>query len=197
MRQKPPHLRIKDLRWAKTNCRSGPNTGKCVHCDLSQRRGSVHAIEAARIYHQGLASTVWLTQSALHEDDAELARLGINRTPEYVYNEEGLKKLGVPSAAIQILPQPARNTAEEVRCIAQAAAAGGVRNVILVTSKYLTRRVKILWRALTSGKIRAIVRYDVDSFDAGHWWRRTSDAMSVSREFFGIANAWAGFPMKS
>ena len=87
--------------------------------------GSVpfRAMEAAKIYHQGLASTVWLTQSALHEDDAELARLGISRTPEYVYSEEVLKKLGVPSAAIQILPQPVRNTAEEVRSIAQAATA--------------------------------------------------------------------------
>jgi uncharacterized SAM-binding protein YcdF (DUF218 family) len=155
------------------------------------------AMEAARIYHQGLAVRVWLTQGALHEDDLELARLGVDRTPEYVYSQEVLKKLGVPSAAIQILPQPVRNTAEEVRCIAQAAAAGHLGKVILVTSKYHARRVKILWHALTSGKVQAIVRYDSDPSDPQHWWRKTSDAMSVSRELFGIANAWAGFPMKT
>jgi uncharacterized SAM-binding protein YcdF (DUF218 family) len=154
-------------------------------------------MEAARIYHQGLAPTVWLTQAAPHDDDLELARLGINTTPQYVYSEEVLKRLGVPSAAIQILPQPVRNTAEEVRCIAQAAAAGKIRKLILVTSKYHTRRVKILWRALTPGKIGAIVRYDNDPFDPLHWWRKTGDAMEVSHEVFGIANAWTGFPIKS
>lgn len=155
------------------------------------------AIEAARIYHQGLASTVWLTQGSPDDDDLELTRLGVNRTPEYVYSEEVLKKLGVPSAAIQILPHPVRNTAEEVRCIAQAAAAGRIQKLILVTSKYHTRRVKILWHGLTAGKILAIVRYDSGPFDPKHWWRRTSYAMEVSREFLGIANAWAGFPIKT
>jgi uncharacterized SAM-binding protein YcdF (DUF218 family) len=154
-------------------------------------------MEAARIYHQGLAPTVWLTQGAPHDDDLALARLGLNTTPQYVHSEEVLKRLGVPSAAIQILPQPVRNTAEEVRCIAQAAAVCNIRKVILVTSKYHTRRVKILWRALTPSKIEAIVRYDNDPFDPLHWWRKTGDAMAVSREIFGIANAWVGFPIKS
>lgn len=142
------------------------------------------AMEAARLYHQGFASTVWLTQGAPEENDLELARLGITRTPEYVYSEEVLKKVGIPSTAIRILPQPVRNTAEEVRCIAQVAEAGDTHKVILVTSKYHTRRVKILWRELTAGKIQAIVRYDSDSFDPRHWWRRTSDAMSVSRDLW-------------
>ena len=158
---------------------------------------SFRATEAARIYHKGLAPRVWLTQGAVHDDDLELARLGINRTPEYRYSEQVLERLGVPSAAIQILPQPVQNTAEEVRRIAQAAAAADMRTLILVTSKYHTRRVRILWQALTPGKIRAIVRYSNDPFDPLHWWRRTDNAMAASREFFGIANAWLGFPIKS
>jgi uncharacterized SAM-binding protein YcdF (DUF218 family) len=155
------------------------------------------AMEAAKIYHQGLAPTIWITQGALHEDDIELAHLGINRTPEYIYNEEVLSRLGVPSTAVQVLPQAARNTAEEVQCIARTAAAGDIRKIILVTSNYHTRRVKILWHALTSGKVQATVRYCSDPSDPLHWWRSTSDAMAVSREFFGIVNAWAGFPIKS
>jgi hypothetical protein len=70
------------------------------------------AIEAARMYHQGFASTKWLTQGAPDESELELVRLGITRTPEYVYSEEVLKQTGVPSTAIRILPQPVRNTAE-------------------------------------------------------------------------------------
>jgi uncharacterized SAM-binding protein YcdF (DUF218 family) len=104
---------------------------------------------------------------------------------------------GIPSAAIEVLSKRVKNTAEEVRCIAQAAASARVGTVILVTSKYHTRRVKLLWHALTSGKVRAIVHYDSDPSEPQHWWRRTSDAMSVAREAFEIANAWAGFRIKT
>lgn len=140
---------------------------------------------------------MWLTQGAPEKSDEELANLGVKRIPEYTYSKDVLERLGVPPAAIQILPKPVRNTADEVRCIAQAAAGAGVQTGKFVTSKLHTRRVKILWYALTSRKIRAIVRYDSDPSDPQHWWRRTSDAMAVSQEVFGIANAWAGFPIKT
>jgi hypothetical protein len=41
------------------------------------------------------------------------------------------------------------------------------------------------------------VNQDLPPRDIRHWWRHTGDAMAVSREIFGIANAWAGFPVKS
>ena len=44
----------------------------------------------------------------------------------------------------------------------------------------------------------AVIRFAPDeAFDADHWWRDTADAWSVSREWFGLLNAWAGFPVKS
>lgn len=155
------------------------------------------AMEAARIYHKGFAPMVWVTQAALHEDDIALARLGISSIPGHLYSKNVLERLGVPSTAIQTLPTPVANTADEVRCIAQAATSAHLSKVILVTSKYHTRRVSILWHILSAGNIVAIVRYANDPSDPQHWWRRTSDAMSVSREVFGIANALAGFPIKS
>ena len=36
-----------------------------------------------------------------------------------------------------------------------------------------------------------------DAFDADHWWRDTADAWALSREWFGLLNAWAGFPLRS
>lgn len=175
--------------------------------DPLQRAGAVvvfggqvpfRAMEAAAIYHQGLASEVWLTQGALHEEDYALERLGIIRTAEHVLSKQVLEALRVPSSAIRILPEQVENTAQEVRSVAGAARAAGVGRVILVTSKYHTRRVKILWRALTTGETTAAVRFARDDpSDIRHWWHHTGDAMAVSREIFGIANAWAGFPVKS
>jgi uncharacterized SAM-binding protein YcdF (DUF218 family) len=156
------------------------------------------AAEAAAVYREGWAREVWLTQGGVYADDVALAKLGIERSPEHAYSRQVLEKLGVPSDSIRLLPGATQNTADEMRTIARELKASGGDRVIIITSKYHTRRVRVLWRALAGKNAEAIVRYTRDDpFDSAHWWRRTGDAMAVSREWFGLLNAWAGFPMKS
>lgn len=155
------------------------------------------AMEAAAIYKQGYAHEIWLTQGGVFEEDRVLAQLGIERIPEHVYSRQVLERLGVPAGAIRILEERNVNTADEVRAIARQLTAED--RVILITSKYHARRVKVIWRALIGDHPRgAIVRYTAgDPFEPARWWRNTGDAMAVSREWFGLLNAWAGFPVKS
>jgi uncharacterized SAM-binding protein YcdF (DUF218 family) len=156
------------------------------------------AMEAAAVYKQGWTREVWLTQGGLYLEDVELAKLGIQRTPEHIYSRRVLERLGVPSHVIRELPGRNISTADEVRTVARELKAAAGDRVILVTSKYHTRRVKRIWLTLVGTRPEAIVRYTPqDPFDASRWWRNTADAMSVSREWFGLLNAWAAFPMKS
>ena len=159
------------------------------------------AMEAAKIYKEGWTREVWLTERGLSADDVALAQFGVQPTPEYVYNRQVLERLGVPTGAIRVLTGRNNNTAEEVRTIARALSESGGERVILITSSYHTRRVKALWRALVGNRLEApeaVIRFAPDeAFDADHWWRDTADAWSVSREWFGLLNAWAGFPVKS
>jgi len=154
-------------------------------------------MEAAKIYKDGWVHDVWLTEGGLSANDAALAKLGINPPPEYAYNRQVLERLGVPGGAIRVIQGRNNNTADEVRTIAQALRSSGGERVILVTSSYHTRRVKALWRALDQ-RPKAIVRSAPgEAFDAEHWWRDAADASAVSHEWFGLLNAWAGFPVKS
>lgn len=90
------------------------------------------------------------------------------------------------------------NTAEEVRTVASELNARGGGRVILITSKYHTRRVKVLWQKLVGNRPESIVRYTPDDpFQPDRWWRNAFDASSVTHEWFGLLNAWAGFPIKS
>jgi len=156
------------------------------------------AMEAAKLYKGGWTSEVWLTEGGLSADDVALAQLGVERTQEYVYNRLVLERLGVPPGAIRVLMGRNNNTAEEVRTIARALSESGGERVILITSNYHTRRVRALWRAVVGNRPEAVVRFAPDEgFDADHWWRDTADAWSVSREWFGLLNAWSGFPLKS
>ena len=158
----------------------------------------VRSIEAAAIYRQGWAREVWLTEGGVFAEDVAIQKLGIDRTPEFVYSRRVLERLGVPPPAIRVLPGNNQNTADEVRTIDRELKASGGRRVIIITSKYHTRRVRALWHVLARRDAQAIVRYSPDDpFDAAHWWRNSADADRVTHEWFGLLNAWAGFPLKS
>lgn len=155
------------------------------------------AMEAASIYKQHHATEVWLTKGQTEEDDA-LARLGIEKPGEHVYSQKVLEHLGVPRDAIRVLSESVDDTADEVRVVAQALKVAGGTRVILVTSKYHTRRVRYMWRRMVGSRPEAIVRYAPgDPYDQTRWWHNTQDSMAVAREWFGLLNAVAGFPMKS
>lgn len=134
----------------------------------------------------------------VYPEDLALARLGIDRSPEHEYSRQVLQRLGVPGQAIRLIDGQTQNTVDEVRAIAKELKISGGDRVILITSKYHARRVKFIWHAVVGDRPAAIVRYTPDDpFQPDRWWRNTQDAMSVSREWFGLLNAWAGFPVKS
>jgi len=157
-------------------------------------RMPLRALEAAKIYRAGYAPEVWLTHST--EPGKSLQQMGLKYLGEEDYDREILIHEGVPAAAIHVLEPPILNTADEIVAIKFALNAAPLRTVIIVTSKPHTRRVHTLWRVLTHGEGRIIVRASAqDPFDARHWWRNTADSLDVVREILGLLNAWAGLPL--
>ena len=155
-------------------------------------------MEGAAIYRQGMAHEVWVTQGVPSEEDVATAALGIDKPANHTYSVTVLQRSGVSAEDIRVLAEPVDNTADEVRVIAAEARANQAERVILITSKYHSRRVRVLWNSLVGDHPQAIVRYaPFDPFEPEHWWRTTTDAMAVSREWFGLLNAWAGFPVSS
>jgi uncharacterized SAM-binding protein YcdF (DUF218 family) len=158
-------------------------------------RMPLRAIEAAKLYRQGYAPEVWLTHSA--EPGATLEAMGIPFTGEDYYDVRILIHEGVPPAAIRILEPPIVNTADEMNAIASALSGQKDGTVIMVTSKAHTRRTRLLWHRLASGRGRAIVRAASDDpFEPDRWWRTTGDALDVVREVLGLLNAWTGLPLR-
>jgi uncharacterized SAM-binding protein YcdF (DUF218 family) len=153
------------------------------------------ALEAARVYKQGYASRVWLTHST--EPGATMAKLSIPFVGEEEYDRQILIRGGVPADSIEVLDPPIVNTADEMQTIGKALQKQQLRTVILVTSAVHTRRTKTIWNKITSNSGVAFVHpVSNDSYDGAHWWRNTHDALDVVREVLGLANAWAGLPLR-
>jgi len=153
------------------------------------------AVEAARIYKAGYAGQVWISPPLSPVE--ELKAMKIAFLGEDFYNEKVLLAQGVPADSIRVLDRPSANTEEEVREIKDALQHSEFHNVIIVTSKPHTRRVRTIWKKLAGPDFHAVVRYaNDDPYDGAHWWRHTHDALDIVREILGLLNAWAGFPLR-
>ena len=152
-------------------------------------------IEAARLYHAGLAPVVILVREARSAEWEALQHLGVKKVHEWELARAVLTQQGVPASAILIPKDEGVGTLEELQ-----AAYGALRSkdapVILVTSKYHTRRTRLIWQYVTAGRSQAIVRAaSGDPFDPDRWWEQRSFALSVVREYLGLVNYYAGFPV--
>ncbi len=158
-------------------------------------RMPLRAREAAKLYGQGFAARVWITHAASPAE--ELRQMNIDYVGEEFYNQRVLMYMGVPADAIRVLEKPILNTEDEVWVVADELRREEGKKVILVTSKVHTRRVKAIWEARIGQNPRAFVRSaSEDRYDEAHWWRNTTDALDVAREVLGLANVWAGFPLR-
>jgi len=150
---------------------------------------------AATIFRGGCAPEVWVTRPESPAPDL-LAR-GIHYVGEEEYNRDILVALNVPESAVHILPGTIVDTEREMESIAGEMRSTGKTSVIIITSPQHTRRVRALWKHVVGNNLKMTVRAAwEDPFDADHWWRNTRDALSVVREYLGLANAWAGLPVR-
>lgn len=154
------------------------------------------AMEAADLFKAKWADQVWITRGALDNRERAMARIGLDPPPEDEINGMVLAKLGVPPASVHVIPDHVDNTLAEEKAILRFAGAGA-GSLILVTSKYHARRVRVIWNLVSGGRVPAIVRYTAEeNYNAARWWSNSVDALATFRELFGIVNARAGFPVK-
>jgi len=152
-------------------------------------------MEAAKIYHDGWAPRVVIVRGARREESKALQDFGIAVEEGWELSREVLIQQGVPPSAIVVSNEEAAGTLEELQ-VAYRALRSKDTPVILVTSKYHTRRVRLTWHHVTEGHLQAIVRSaSRDPFDPGRWWRERRFVLSVVREYLGLINYYAGFPV--
>jgi uncharacterized SAM-binding protein YcdF (DUF218 family) len=152
-------------------------------------------MEAARLYRAGWAPQVVIVRGARREESKALQDLQIEVTETWELSRKVLIRQGVPAAAILVPEEEAQGTLEESRVAVRALRPERLP-VILVTSKYHTRRVRLTWNYVTQGRSKAIVRAaGRDPFDPARWWLEPRFALAVVREYLGLANYYAGFPV--
>ena len=141
-------------------------------------------LEAVDLYREGWAPRIIL--SAGREEDAEglLRKKGITFPSDAELARDAMIQLHVPADAIAIMPGRLDNTAQEAESVRMTARAQGWHQLIVVTSKYHTRRTSFaVSRALRGSGVRVLVRatrYDTATPD--RWWSSRADFRFVTSE---------------
>jgi uncharacterized SAM-binding protein YcdF (DUF218 family) len=148
-------------------------------------------LEAADLYHAGLAPRVVVTKEQMRSGEAALHARGVTLAENHELTIRTLEALGVPRAAIVLLTRRSDSTESEARTIARWACRRRLRHVIVVTSRPHSRRARrILREALGPGIELALVPTRYDPFQARRWWRDRRSAKFVWWEYEKLAHYW-------
>jgi uncharacterized SAM-binding protein YcdF (DUF218 family) len=130
-------------------------------------------LEAADLYLQGYAPIIVLTEETPDNGIVMLERRGFDVPTTAEIARDVMVRLGVPVDAVEILPGIHDSTAHEANTLRRTAVARGWRRLIVVTSKFHTRRGGFAVRREMGGSgIEVIMRGSrYDPADPRHWWR--------------------------
>ena len=108
-------------------------------------------LEAARFYHAGLAPRVVIVRDGRNAESEALQQLGIKKPQSWELSRAVLIRQGVPESAIAIPVDEGKGTVEELQAV-YSALENKTGPVILVTSKFHTRRTRLTWQYVSHGR---------------------------------------------
>lgn len=144
----------------------------------------VRTLAAADYFRQGLAPRVFLSRGWL-EKASLLKELDIDRTGNWELSRKILTQSGVPEEAIDLDPSFVPSTIGEAKLVKKYMAEKGFKKLILVTSRFHSRRAFIIFSHFLAEEEIKIVslpsRYD--PFDPEKWWTKRQMAKTVVLEY--------------
>src|SRR5437660_3913065 len=134
------------------------------------------ALAAADLYRQGLATMVLVSPGKVSARRKQtISELNVELPNDADLNRRVLIRLGVPPAAIHDIDE-ADGTIGEARALRAILPRWGIRSVLVVTSKYHTRRAGMTFRWALGDSVRVqTIASSYDDFQPSHWWHERSD----------------------
>jgi uncharacterized SAM-binding protein YcdF (DUF218 family) len=151
-------------------------------------------LEAVELYKAGAARHIVLSRGATEPAERLLAERGIS-IPNDADIGRGVMvaRLGIPEAAVDVLPESVDNTAHEAEAILDRARRQGWSHIIIITSSPATRRAGYAFDRVLGDDIRVTVRSTrFDDYDPVWWWRTRSSFRQTFYEAPKLLAYWLG-----
>ena len=141
-------------------------------------------MEAVDLYKEQVAQSIVLSSDRMEGAEFQLLQRGIQLPRHSDLARLAIIQLGVPADRVEVFPAPVDNTAEEALVTRRLAQSRGWHRVLIVTSKYHTRRTRFAFRReFRNTGIEVVVRGTrYDTITPHRWWLYRYDARWVLME---------------
>jgi len=151
----------------------------------------LRAPEAARLYREGRAPAILVTNELLRPGFEEVRRAGLSFPDSQEISLQILEGMRVPRSAVRTLAERANSTRAEMEAVARFLAAHPARRLLLVTSRaHTTRAGKIFTTGLGPGVKILMHPVQGDPWEPAGWWRNRDQAKQLLHEYQGLADYW-------
>ena len=165
-------------------CEQPPQQADVIAIPANWDDTIIRARGGADLYNKGLAKIIFVPRMAQMEclEEIKHERIDIPENRDLLVIILG--GLGVPLAAIGTSAQEVTNTWEEAEEVSTFVEQKGYTSVLLVTSKYHSRRAYLIFKDALKGKATVIsVPSPYDSYNPEGWWKREKDMKRVIMEY--------------
>ena len=136
---------------------------------------------AARLYRDGLASKVLVTQVK----KSAVEKLGLKRAETEIAREVLIKE-GVPESAIELIGTDVSSTYEEVMAVKEWAGAKGLSatdNLLIPTNSFCTRRIRwIFGKKLEGSATPKVMEIPSEDYGPANWWHHEAGLIEFQNE---------------
>jgi uncharacterized SAM-binding protein YcdF (DUF218 family) len=141
-------------------------------------------LEGVELYRTGWAPQLVISPGRMEDAEVRIRSMGIRFPSDAELARDALVQMQVPESAIETLPGSLDNTAQEAAAVRDMAIARHWQRVIVVTSKYHTRRARFAFvREFAGSNVQILMRasrYDTAMPD--RWWTTRADSRYVASE---------------
>ena len=146
-------------------------------------------LEAVDLFKKGFASRIVLSEVTRPAGYEQLLELDVTVPQLHEVQKMIALNLGVPEDRILVIERHAYSTNSELQVIFEFLKQNDLNSVILVTSKYHTRRTQKLFNSITGENIKVIIQASrYDPFDPDRWWKSRRDTKFVIYEYLKLLN---------
>ena len=153
-------------------------------------------IEAASLYQHGIARTIVINGNRKTDALRDLEKKGFEACcPWYENSLRILSLYRIPrSRVIELSAEDAYDTISEAQTVGKELLARGMKNIIVTTSKYHTRRAAHVWKTLFKDRLTVhTVAAKTDPFDPDGWWKQGRQIRWVLAEY----GAWVFYLLQT
>lgn len=150
--------------------------------------------EAVDLYRAGYAPVILLSPGHVEVTEQWLRAHGIRFPTDAELAHDAMVQLGIPPNAVLTPFTNIDNTAGEAEMLRRTAQRHGWTRVIVVTSKYHTRRAGFAMRRALKGSGITIIMHATryDTSDPARWWHHRPDVRWVTLEWQKLLAYWCG-----